>query len=115
MSRKPHWDSILTAKKRAMFGNQGEHLWNTLKMYVEKNKKIKCNIKLFNKLHLSFLFFFLFFFLLFFIQVSMDGIMSPLSFDENGSPYMLNMILLTSQELDSFRSPRKQFSFLCSF
>ena len=45
----------------------------------------------------------------------MDGIMSPLSFDENGSPYMLNMILLTSQELDSFRSPRKQFSFLCSF
>ena len=54
-------DSILTAKTPAMFGNKGEHLWNTLKMYVEKNKKIKCNIKLFNKLHLSFLFFFLFF------------------------------------------------------
>lgn len=49
-------------------------------MYVEENKKFKCSKKIFNKLNLSFLSF------LFFIQVSMDGIMSPLSFDENGSP-----------------------------
>lgn len=59
MSRKPHWDSILTAKTPAMFGNQEEHLWNTLKMCVEENKKFICNIELFNKLNLSFLFFFL--------------------------------------------------------
>ena len=30
-------------------------------------------------------------------------------------PYILNMILLTSQELDSFRSLRKQFSFYSLF
>ena len=112
MSRKPHWDSILTAKTPAMFGNQGEHLWNTLKMYVEENKKFKCNIKLFNKLNLSFLFFF---FLLFFIQVSMDGIMSPLSFDENGSPVYAEYDIVNFARTGFIQVTKKTIFYLFSF
>lgn len=95
-----------------MFGNQGEHLWNTLKMYVEENKKFKCNIKLFNKLNLSFLFFF---FLLFFIQVSMDGIMSPLSFDENGSPVYAEYDIVNFARTGFIQVTKKTIFFLFSF